>query len=164
MPDKAYRRGAAVSYAHRWAFDRNPRYYNFDALGGDCTNFASQVIFAGAGRMNYLPTFGWYYHTANNRSPSWTGVEYLYQFLIKNEGPGPFAVETGPEDIAPGDVIQLSFDGSSFAHSPVVVKTGKPATPDNILVAAHTFNSDNRPLSSYAYKKTRFLHILGVRL
>ena len=42
-----YNRRAAVAYARRWAFARNPKYYNFDKLGGDCTNFASQCIYGG---------------------------------------------------------------------------------------------------------------------
>lgn len=28
-----YDRGAAVRYAHRWAYDRNPAYYDFSELG-----------------------------------------------------------------------------------------------------------------------------------
>ena len=50
-----YDREAAVRYAHRWAYGRNPRFYNFDELGGDCTNFASQYLYAGTGIMNYTP-------------------------------------------------------------------------------------------------------------
>ena len=51
-----YDRFAGVSYAHRWAYERNPKYMNFDELGGDCTNFASQCLYAGAGVMNFTPT------------------------------------------------------------------------------------------------------------
>lgn len=86
-----YDRRAAFEYARMWAFRRNPRYYNFDGIGGDCTNFASQCIYAGAAVMNFTPTFGWYYIDINNRAPAWTGVEYLYNFLTDNEGEGPFA-------------------------------------------------------------------------
>ena len=50
-----YDRQAAVDYAHRWAYHRNPNFYNFDELGGDCTNFASQCLYAGTGVMNYTP-------------------------------------------------------------------------------------------------------------
>jgi hypothetical protein len=38
-----YDRSAAVAYAHKWAYSRNPAYYNYDKLGGDCTNFASHA-------------------------------------------------------------------------------------------------------------------------
>ena len=37
-----YDRRAAVLYAHRWAYGRNPAFYDYEGLGGDCTNFASQ--------------------------------------------------------------------------------------------------------------------------
>ena len=56
-----YDRRAAVLYAHRWAYGRNPAFYDYEHLGGDCTNFASQCIYAGSGVMNFTPTFGWYY-------------------------------------------------------------------------------------------------------
>ena len=48
----SYDREAAVAYARRFALSRNPAYYDFSDLGGDCTNFASQCIYAGAGIMN----------------------------------------------------------------------------------------------------------------
>lgn len=56
-----YNRANAVAYAKKWAYGRNPKYYDFSDLGGDCTNFASQCIYAGSGVMNYTPTYGWYY-------------------------------------------------------------------------------------------------------
>ena len=37
-----YNRRAAVAYAHKWAYSRNPAFYDFSEIGGDCTNFASQ--------------------------------------------------------------------------------------------------------------------------
>ena len=74
MKNLSYQRTAAVEYARRWAFGRNPAYYDFSGIGGDCTNFASQCIFAGAGVMNFTPTFGWFYRSVNDRTPSWTGV------------------------------------------------------------------------------------------
>ncbi|MBQ3571404.1 MAG: amidase domain-containing protein, partial [Clostridia bacterium] len=42
-----YNRQNAVEYAKKWALKRNPKYYNFDNIGGDCTSFASQCLFAG---------------------------------------------------------------------------------------------------------------------
>ncbi|HML38680.1 MAG TPA: amidase domain-containing protein [Bacillota bacterium] len=162
MRTKPYDREAAVSYAHTWAFGRNPRYYDFEALGGDCTNFTSQALYAGSGVMNPTPTFGWYYYSLNNRAPAWTGVEYLYQFLVNNRGVGPVAVETDMSQIEPGDIVQISFDGNEFRHSPMIVAVGDPPDPSNILVAAHTYDVDYRPLSDYDYQKLRFLHITHV--
>ena len=62
----------------------------------------------------------------------------------------------------PGDIVQLSFDGVRYQHSPVVVAVNKPVTPDSILVAAHSYDADNRPLSTYDYRSIRYLHIIGV--
>ena len=85
LKEIGYQREAVLEYAKRWAKGRNPRYLDFEHLGGDCTNFASQCIYAGSGVMNYTPTMGWYYSSGSNRSPSWTGVVYLYNFLTGNK-------------------------------------------------------------------------------
>lgn len=159
-----YNRNKAVSYAHRWAFDRNPSFYDFSEIGGDCTNFASQVIYAGSNVMNYSSQLGWYYVHVNNRSPSWTGVDFLYEFLVNNRGKGPFAEEVDVKSIEPGDIIQLSFHNpNDFNHSPVVVKTGLIPDIANIEIAAHTIDRDNYPLSNYNWEYIRFIHIKGVR-
>ena len=134
-----YNRQAAVAYAHRWAFGRNPAYSNFDGMGGDCTNFASQCLYAGTGIMNFTPTYGWYYLSLNDRAPAWTGVEFFYRFLTRGEdSPGPAAVET-----------------------PIIVAMGNPPTLENTLIAAHTYDADYKPLSSYTFRVIRFLHIVG---
>ncbi len=162
---RRYNREDAVNYAHQWAFARNPDYYNYDKIGGDCTNFASQCIYAGSGAMNHQKLLGWYYYNANNKSPSWTGVEFLYDFLVRRaESPGPFGTETDISGVLPGDIVQLSFDGVRFSHTPVVVAVGSPASADNVLVAAHTYDCDNKPLGAYTYQQVRFIHIGGVRL
>ena len=160
-----YDRISAVRYAHIWAYGRNPAFYDYEKIGGDCTNFASQCIYAGGGVMNYAETFGWYYIDANNKAPAWTGVEYFYRFMTRSEMTvGPVAVESGIGQIRPGDVVQLSFDGVGFQHTPVVVAVrGRAKTPADILVAAHSYDADNRPLSSYSVRNIRYLHIIGVR-
>ncbi len=152
-----YNRTRAVRYAERWAYSRNPAYDNFDALGGDCTNFISQCLFAGGGIMQYRKTFGWYYNDLNDRAPAWTGVEYLYKFLTENRGTGPYGELCGEEQLEPGDLVQLNF-GAEWAHTLLVV-----SAQDGIRVAAHTDDCFDRPLDSYFYVKARYIHILGVR-
>ena len=56
----------------------------------------------------------------------------------------------------------VCFDGETYRHSPIVVSVGYPVTPENVLIAAHSYDADNRPLSSYEYQKARFVHITGV--
>ncbi|MBR3640872.1 MAG: amidase domain-containing protein, partial [Oscillibacter sp.] len=106
---RPYDRRSAVRYAHEWAYGRNPRFYDYEDLGGDCTNFASQCLYAGGAVMNYTPTFGWYYISANEKAPAWTGTEFLYNFLTRGEGTvGPIARECAIEEIRPGGLVQLS--------------------------------------------------------
>lgn len=159
MQEIKYNREAAVSYAKKWAFGRNPAFYDFSKIGGDCTNFASQCIFAGAEVMNYAQTFGWYYKSAYERTPSWTGVEYLYNFLTNNKGVGPYAEEAPLSQLQIGDVVQLGLATGDFYHSPVIVGFAR----GQILVAAHTFDAYNKPLNSYSFDITRGIHILGAR-
>jgi len=163
MKTYRYERENAVEYAHRWAFGRNPAYLDFSSLGGDCTNFISQCVYNGCKTMNTEPVFGWYYFSSVKRSASWTGVQYLYNFLVSNNGAGPFAKEVPLYEIKPGDIIQLSFDGSIFRHSLLVVETGKSPNPHNIKISTHTFDRDNYPLDKYIFQKYRCLHIEGFR-
>ena len=157
----AYNREMAVAYAHTWAFKRNPGYLDFSLMGGDCTNFISQCLLAGGQAMNYQKDIGWYYNSAGDRAPAWTGVQYLYNFLLRKKGVGPTAKETGINELEIGDIVQLSFNGYSFSHSLLVVKIDRPVTLDRILIATHTDDSDYRPLSTYyAMKEFRCLKIL----
>jgi hypothetical protein len=157
MKEVPYDRSTAVAYARRWAMGRNAAYYDFEKLGGDCTNFASQCLFAGAGIMNYTPVTGWFYRSAADRTASWTGVEYLYRFLVNNRSVGPRAVEVPREEVLPGDLVQLGDGSGEYYHCPVIT-----AVYPAILVAAHSFDALDRPLDSYVYERVRFLHIEGV--
>lgn len=159
MREIGYDGKKAALYARRWAFGRNPAYYDFERLGGDCTNFISQCLFAGCGIMNYTPVFGWFYRSANDRTASWTGVEFLYNFLTANDGAGPYAEEAPLEKLRIGDVIQLGRGGGDFYHSLLAVGFigGVP------LVATHSFDAFARPLSSYSFAQLRALHIRGAR-
>lgn len=112
MNTKSYARNSAINYARKWALSRNPKYYNFDPVGGDCTSFVSQCLFAGSQKMNYNHENGWYYNNGYDKSPSWSGVEYLYKFLISNKSYGPRGKEVSQNEIEAGDIAQISFSGS----------------------------------------------------
>lgn len=157
-----YNREAALAYAHKWAYGRNPAFYDFEKIGGDCTNFASQCLYVGVQVMNFTPIFGWYYINANKKSPAWTGVEYFKNFITRQKpSAGPFGEERPLEQLQPGDFAQLQFDGNAFGHSPIIVSMGDPPTLENTLVAAHSYDADWRALASYELQEIRFLHIIG---
>lgn len=154
----AYNRENALNYAREWAFKRNQIYYDFSDLGGDCTNFVSQCLYAGSGIMNYTPNIGWYFISINNRSPSWTGVPFLYDFLVNNQSVGPFGRAVEYWQVEPGDIVQLGRNNGEFYHSMLIVNT----TPE-ILVASHSNDAYDCALSSYSYDIARFIKIDGVR-
>ena len=155
----SYNRGNAAAYARRWALGRNPAYFDYQGIGGDCTNFVSQCLFAGAGVMNYTPECGWFYRSANDRTPSWTGVEYLYRFLTENESVGPYGTVCNLEQVQIGDVIQLGNEDGAYYHSLFVTQGGP-----HIQIAAHSGDALNRPLERYTYAAVRCIHIKGVRV
>lgn len=153
-----YNRSKAASYARKWAMGRNPDYYDFSEIGGDCTNFVSQCIYAGSGIMNYTPVSGWFYRSVNDRTASWTAVEYLYKFLIDNQSVGPFGSECQLFKIQQGDIIQLGNNDLGYYHSLFVLHK----YPD-IRVAAHSADVYNQSLTAYNYDFLRCIHIDGVR-
>ncbi len=155
-----YNRERARAYAERWALDRNPLFSDFSDLGGNCTNFVSQCLYAGSCQMNFTPVFGWYYLSADDRAPSFTGVEFFYNFMVNNEGAGPFATETEAEALSIGDVVQLGRETGPFYHTLLVVGREEGG---GLLVAAQSDDAYARPLSTYTFARARYLRIEGVR-
>ena len=165
---KPYIRENALLYANRYAFSQNPVFGNFAGIGGNCTNFVSQCIYAGSCKMNYKKTFGWYYIDQNNRAPAWSGVDELYSFLTgapdfiaNNGGYGPYATDArSASRIDLGDIIQLAREDGSFYHSLII--TG--FTDNDILVSAQSNDALDKPLSQYSYASLRAIHIEGAML
>ena len=156
---KPYRRERAVEYARKYAFSQNPVFGNFRGIGGNCTNFVSQAIYAAGCVMNYTPTFGWYYISLDDRSPSWTGVDFFYNFMTENEDVGPFGRAATLDELEIGDVIQLGNNEEGFYHTLLVVGFDGADT----LIAAQTNDAFDRPLSTYTYDFARYIKILGIR-
>ena len=159
LATKNYNRENAVAYAKKFAFSQNPTFGNFAGIGGNCTNFVSQCIYAGGCVMNYTATFGWYYISLDDRSPSWTGVNFFYNFITENADVGPFGRVAILDELEIGDVIQLGRNDEGYYHTLLVVGFDGEDT----LVAAQTDNAFARPLSTYDYDFSRFIKILGIR-
>lgn len=165
LATKPYDREKALAYAARWARGRNPLFYNFTGVGGDCTNFVSQCVLAGNCVMNFTPDFGWYYRSADDRAPAFTGVEFFWDFFTGapafasvNGGIGPFGRSAEPTEAELGDVVQLGDRVGRFYHT--VLITARMG--EEIYVSAHSNDVYNRPLSTYDAPIKRYLHIEGV--
>ena len=158
-----YDRQKAKEYAKKWAYGRNPAFYDYEKIGGDCTNFASQCVYAGSQVMNFAPTYGWYYIDANNKSPAWTGVNFFYNFMTQNEGVGPFGRAATLEELDVGDVIQLGDANGNYYHTLMLTAIREDTMGRRYYICAHTVDSYMRNLSSYNYANIRCIHFLGVR-
>ena len=163
MQEIGYDRNLVLAYARRWALSRNPAYYDFADVGGDCTSFASQCVFAGARVMNYTPTYGWYYISGYDKSPSWSGVSYFYNFMTTNEGVGPYGTDADLQELLPGDIIQLGTERGQFYHTLVLTGIGRMRGRTRYYVSAHNNDAYMRPLDSYSYGSIRCIHIIGAR-
>ena len=114
--------------------------------------------------MNFMPTFGWYYIGINDRSPAWTGVKYLFNFLTTNSGVGPYGRQVEISEVMPGDLCQLIIDEEDWQHTPVITAIdGDRPSFETVRVAAHSYDCNCRPLSSYKISAARFIHIDGIR-
>ena len=163
---KRYQRENAVTYARAWALERNPLFVDFTGGGGDCTNFVSQCLLAASCTMDYTPTYGWYYVSVNDRAPAWSGVEFLYDYLVgtgefapNDARSGPFGREVRMQQAQPGDVIQLAR-GGDYYHTLIITGIER----DDFLVSAHSDDALDRRLSTYTFDTLRFIHIDGVRV
>lgn len=155
-----YNRSFAIEYAYTWWNKRNPKYANFDSLGGDCTNFVSQCLFAGGIEMNYEQN-GWFYNNINSRAPSWTGVDEFFNFATTNtSNHGAKAKQVTISQVDVGDVVQMLQKGTRFHHNLLITKIGKNKSLDNIYVTCHTNDAKDKKLSDYYFKEIRFLKIL----
>lgn len=144
-----YDRQKAVSYALTWAQNRNPKYYDFSSIGGDCTNFVSQCLFYGGYAMDYKKD-GWFYVDIDRRAPSWTGVNEFWNYATNNNS--NFGVKLAPctlQEVDVGDVIQL-FNGERFYHSLIVT-----SLDGGVRVSSHSADRKNVLLGSYYFVSFR---------
>ncbi len=165
---KEYDREKAVEYAQKWALGRNPKYKDYEELGGDCTNFISQCIKAGNIPMDTLgkdEMQKWYWYSDSNRTPSWTGAEQFYKYVIRNntsdtENFGVYARLANYNELELGDIVQLVFAGNAYHNMIIteVILDGEYLI--DYLICQHTYDLLNYPLSQKEGER-RYIKILG---
>ena len=154
-----YLREKAVLYAKNYWNKRNPRFFNFDKLGGDCTNFISQCLFYGGFDMKF-DNNGWFYSSLKSRSPSWTGVNEFCNFLITNtakNSPQGELVQLSQIDV--GDIIQMDQGKGYFHHNMLVTKIVGEKNFANILIACHSADAFDKSLADYKFSRIRCIKI-----
>ena len=145
--NSSFSRSNAKWYAETYAtWPGNTSYYNYYNIGGDCTNFASQVVRHGGMSMLGSPNPGnyssWYYNGPNvpDRSYSWTSAQWFRTHWANNNNSGYnrayryriYTVDTAIENFSTifqelweGDIVQHASrsDGVSY-HSQIIHRYG----------------------------------------
>jgi len=166
---EAYNREAAVAYADRYCGVAvpgstgryNQRYRDFTFLGGDCTNFVSQVL--ADSQAGGLPTDpGWSYRNGNP-TLAWVRADAFVRHMLQtgrvkclHRGT---AAEVGPslDLLRPGDLIAVEEKGA-IEHLMVFVARDDRGTP---LVDSHSADRYHVPWDLGADPGTVFW-LLGV--
>lgn len=171
--DHTYDRDAALAYSDQWIGKRNPQWGYYDLYGGNCNNYASQVLYAGGIPMDVWGEIGlqwkWYGETvderqaATGRSPSWAGVEEFYEYLLYNRGYG-LTVDLSADyfDGQPGDLLQFGAQ-DDWKHTVVIkeIITDKEGNPIDYLINSNTADRRNYPAMAYVYTDHRLIRVLG---
>lgn len=120
---------ATGNYAIRFAFDYNNQFYRYD---NDCTNFASQALFAGGLPLTSL----W-----KPDSVSWIRADGLYQYLI-NPSKKLADLKGDQRDLKVGDIIAVDWTIGRFDID------GQDGIIDHMMVVSEV-QSDGRVRVSY---------------
>ncbi|MBE1442777.1 amidase domain-containing protein [Paenibacillus sp. OAS669] len=171
-----YNRERAVAYANKyaglaWGAGNNNRYNrkyrDYTPLGGDCTNFASQVL-GDAKEGGGLPMSNiWRYHGGG--SQSWVQTDAFERFLLYSGygrliGKGTFTEVTRPSDkhphgaiakLQPGDLIGYVLDGDTD-HFSIVIGVDANGYP---LVNSHTADRYRVPFDLGWDRTTKYILI-----
>ncbi|AZK48118.1 hypothetical protein EIM92_19685 [Paenibacillus lentus] len=139
-----YRRARAVEYANKYAGTAwgagnnhryNRKYADYSGRGGDCTNFASQVVGDEEEGGGLPKTGAWRYFFKKGGSEAWIRTDSFYNFILysgygKLLAKGHFRDMITPSTkypngaishIQPGDLIGYIISGSDVDHFSVVV-------------------------------------------
>lgn len=167
----AYDRQAAAAYADRYVDERNDAWPDYAGSGGNCQNFASQVLLAGGIPMDIYGDAVWKWYSdevsnspgAQGRSSSWTGVNQFVEYAAANTGYGLVAETEAPYFSGePGDLLHMGIDGD-WGHTVVIasaVTNGQGEVVD-YLVDSNTGNLRNYPASLYGYPEIILTRIGG---
>jgi hypothetical protein len=159
-----YNRARVAQYADTWWNSINPRYLEFEV---DCTNFASQCLFAGGAPMDYTGkrASGWWYAGKKGGQELWSfswAVAHSLQTHTASSHKGlRGTIVTSPQQLDIGDMISYDWDGDGrYQHNAIVTAKDANGMP---LVNAHTYNSKHRYwqyLDSPAWtQRTRYVFV-----
>ncbi|KEQ24644.1 amidase domain-containing protein [Paenibacillus tyrfis] len=172
---RRYNREKAVAYANKYAGAAwgsgndnryNPKYRDYTGIGGDCTNFVSQVLGdpTEGGGLPMTPT--WRY-SGGNGSRAWVSTDALKSFLLysgygKVVASGTFnqimrnpSAPNNLSKLQPGDLIAYMYN-NDVDHFAVVVGKDERGLP---LINCHTTDRYHVPFDLGWENYTHFVLI-----
>ena len=165
-----YDRKKAVEYNYKYITKRNPDYFAFDGIGGNCQNLVSQSLHAGGIPFDLSGDYKWKSYSsevdetsdAKGRTSSWTGTQNFYDYVKHNDNKGICAdsdINMFYAEI--GDVGHVGY--IDFSHAVLVVELIKDKDGNLIdfLINANSVNVKDFPFMAYIYPNKRVIKILG---
>lgn len=160
-----------AALADRYVDERNDAWPDYAGSGGNCQNFASQVLLAGGIPMDIYGDAVWKWYSdevsnspgAQGRSSSWTGVNEFVEYAAANSGYGLVAETEAPYFSGePGDLLHMGIDGD-WGHTVVIasVVTNAQGEVVDYLVDSNTGNLRSYPASLYGYPEIILTRIAG---
>lgn len=163
--NSSYNRNNAKWYAETYAaWPGNPSFTNYASSGGDCTNFASQVVNYGGMSMQGSPNPGynssWYWYSDSSRSYSWTSANWFrkhwanfnndgynrtYQFRIYTVDTAITNFSTIYSMLWAGDIVQhVDRNNGQSYHSQIIHRYGYNSSNgvDDLFFAQHSTSSE----------------------
>lgn len=171
--DNKYNRKDALAYAKKYVINKNSKWEDYADIGGNCQNYASQVLYSGGIPMDTIgdSSLQWKHYGSeidetNNksgRSSSWSGVKEFYDYAKYNTGYGLCSkVDINPFYAEYGDIGQVGYD-KNYRHSVVIIGNIKDKNEKiaDLLINSNSVNLENYPLSGYVYPYKRIIKIFG---
>lgn len=157
--DNTYDRTAAYNYMMKWVGARNSSWTKFDDWGGNCQNFASQVLTAGGIPMNSR----WYWKSAGDVTSSWINVGGFTDYAASASATEMVCdANANYYDGDVGDVLLIGIENAR-SHATVisaVVKDDAGRTVDYLL-CSNTNDLRNFPAGAYHSSNQRLFRIFG---
>jgi len=185
-----YDRERAKAYIDAYWKNYNPAYPSFSHGGGDCTNFVSQVLYAGGmpwaddkNPANYKKSINWYCKPGATAKDSENRITFSWKIAavfkahwisraarhrILSYTEAMQSINWLSDSVFPGDVVQFCYSGGAPYHTLAV--TGYNRDPEynirDIVLASHDMDSNTRSLyrTMLKYPSDYKLRVYNIKL
>lgn len=160
--DHPYDRDAAIAYMMTYCAYRNTAWHAYDDVGGNCMNFASQVLLAGGIPMDYRGDAKWYWESINKTDLPFINVGNFLTYAQTNEGFGLVAdADANYYTGEAGDLLIFGVDSPRHMTEICGLVQDSEGNTIDYLLCSNTTNYRNFPAGAYYYTGQRLIKIYG---